>query len=104
MMPAVPTFSKLPSNLGKCTEKELLESLLNERGNRYGEFDTQTTTAQGIKTFLRDTPNWKNLEAAKREALELIATKISRIMHGDPNYKDSWEDIAGYAKLIADKL
>ncbi len=23
---------------------------------------------------------------------------------GDPNYADSWVDIAGYAKLVADRL
>jgi len=34
----------------------------------------------------------------------MICHKISRIVNGDPNYKDSWHDIIGYAKLIEDKL
>lgn len=38
------------------------------------------------------------------EALEMIAHKIGRIINGDPNYADSWHDIAGYAKLVADRL
>ena len=25
-------------------------------------------------------------------------------MNGDPNYADSWIDIAGYAKLVSDRL
>jgi hypothetical protein len=40
----------------------------------------------------------------QREALEMIAHKIARIINGDPNYADSWVDIAGYAKLVADRL
>lgn len=33
----------------------------------------------------------------------MIAHKIGRILNGDPNYRDSWDDIAGYAKLAADR-
>ena len=39
-----------------------------------------------------------------REALFMIAHKIGRIVNGDPWYADSWVDIAGYAKLVADRL
>lgn len=50
--------------------------------------------------------NWskKELSSDKQEALEMIAHKIGRILNGDPNYKDSWTDIAGYAQLVADTL
>ena len=34
----------------------------------------------------------------------MIQHKIARILNGDPNWKDTWDDIAGYAKLIGDKL
>jgi hypothetical protein len=34
----------------------------------------------------------------------MIAHKIGRILNGDPDYIDSWDDIAGYAKLVADRL
>lgn len=34
----------------------------------------------------------------------MIAHKLGRIINGDPNYSDSWHDIAGYAKLVADRL
>jgi hypothetical protein len=34
----------------------------------------------------------------------MIAHKIGRIVNGDPRYADSWVDIAGYAKLVADRL
>lgn len=38
------------------------------------------------------------------EALFMIAHKIGRIVNGDPWHVDSWIDIAGYAKLVADRL
>jgi len=31
-------------------------------------------------------------------------TVVLGILNGDPNYVDSWVDIAGYAKLVADRL
>jgi hypothetical protein len=45
-----------------------------------------------------------DLDADQLEALEMICHKIGRIVNGDPNYADSWIDIAGYAKLVADRL
>jgi hypothetical protein len=34
----------------------------------------------------------------------MIQHKIARILNGDPNYHDSWHDIGGYSKLVADRL
>jgi hypothetical protein len=53
---------------------------------------------------MRDTPNWKRLAPYQKEALEMKAHKIGRILNGDPDYSDSWIDIAGYAQLVADRL
>lgn len=39
-----------------------------------------------------------------REALDMICHKMARILNGDPNYRDSWVDIAGYAMLVANRL
>lgn len=38
------------------------------------------------------------------EALDIITQKIGRIINGDANYADSWQDIAGYAQLVANRL
>ena len=51
-----------------------------------------------------DSPNWETLSDDKKEALEMTALKIGRILNGDPEYADSWHDIAGYAKLVEDTL
>jgi hypothetical protein len=47
---------------------------------------------------------WSSLKADQKEGLEMIAAKISRILNGDPDYPDSWDDIAGFATLVANRL
>ncbi|MCA9183776.1 MAG: hypothetical protein KDA51_20080 [Planctomycetales bacterium] len=73
---------------------------LNQRGNRYGEFNRHAEITQNIKKAMQDSPNWATLKPWHREGLEMIAHKIGRILNGDPNYDDSWHDIAGYAQLV----
>lgn len=81
-----------------------VDTTLNQRGQRYGEFKTHAQITQDLKEVMRLTDNWERLESFQIEALEMIAHKIGRILNGDPNYDDSWVDIAGYAKLVADRL
>ncbi len=81
-----------------------VDKTLEERGSRYGKFKNHAEITQALKAVMFDyNPNLE-LRASQREALEMIAHKIGRIINGDPNYADSWIDIAGYAKLVADEL
>lgn len=77
---------------------------LTERGERYGKFKEHAAIAQAMKSEMQSVYGWCNLAPDQREALEMIAHKIARILNGDPNYVDSWHDIAGYATLVADRL
>jgi len=79
-----------------------LSTILSERGARYGKFSKHAQITQELKCVFIHSPNWKRLTYAQAESLEMIAHKIGRILNGDPNYADSWQDIAGYAKLVAD--
>jgi len=81
-----------------------IAATLSQRGSRYGAFETHARITQDLKVVMGDTPNWAFLADDQKEALEMIAHKIGRILNGDPNYDDSWIDIAGYAKLVADRL
>lgn len=76
---------------------------LTERGERYGKFVDHARIAQNIKAVMAE-GKWFDLATDQKEALEMIAHKIARILNGDPNYADSWHDIAGYAKLVEDRL
>lgn len=77
---------------------------LEERGSRYGSFDEHARITQNIKAAMRDSPNWETLTPSMRESLEMLAHKAGRILNGDPTYHDSWHDIIGYTKLVADTL
>ena len=83
---------------------ESISGTLAERRSRYGEFLEHARITQAIKAAMADSPNWEGLADDQREALEMIAHKAGRILNGDPNYHDSWHDIVGYAKLVADRL
>lgn len=83
-----------------------IDAVLAERGSRYGKFTGHAEITQQIKDAIRQAlaKRSKVLAADQTEALEMIAHKIGRIVNGDPDYADSWVDIAGYAKLVADRL
>jgi hypothetical protein len=81
-----------------------VDETLIERGTRYGKFKDQAHICQMLKETMRMTEGWLNLSADQAEALEMIQHKIARILNGDPDYHDSWHDIAGYSKLVADRL
>ena len=76
-----------------------VEHTLQERGRRYGEYREHARITQNIKRAMRDSPNWQRLSDDQRETLEMIAHKIGRALNGDPDYADTWHDIAGYATL-----
>jgi hypothetical protein len=78
--------------------------VLTERGTNYGSFVGTADVAQKIKHVLERGSSYHKLAPDQKESLDLIATKLGRIVNGDPNYADSWVDIAGYAKLVADRL
>lgn len=81
-----------------------IDATLNERGSRYGVFTDHAAITQGLKSVMKATPKWAALQPDQKEALEMVQHKIGRILNGDPDYHDSWHDIVGYAKLVADRL
>lgn len=81
-----------------------IDATLAERGSRYGEFDEHARITQNIKAAMADSPNWTGLPDDMREALEMVAHKVGRILNGDPAYADSWHDIGGYTRLVEQRL
>jgi hypothetical protein len=80
--------------------KDKVDATLEERGNQYGDVEEQATVAESIKASMRRYPeHWEALSPVKKQSLDVIALKISRIICGNPLQPDSWHDIAGYAKL-----
>ena len=80
--------------------------VLDARAEQYGSFMQSSDTSVRIKGIMHNAVarNAVHLYPDQLQALDMIATKISRIVHGNPNHLDSWIDIAGYATLVADRL
>jgi hypothetical protein len=78
----------------------MIEDILAERQKTHGDFYDVAMTAQTLKDAMRRGKNWKILDDTQRETLEMIASKIGRILAGNPHEPDHFRDIAGYAQLI----
>ena len=81
-----------------------IKDILEERGNRYGEFSEHSRITQEIKLTMQSGCSWDKCTDSQKEALEMIAHKIGRIVNGDPSYDDSWIDIVGYTQLVVDEF
>lgn len=76
-----------------------IKETLAVRHNTHGNFEDGAAISQGICTVLRAGIGWENLFPAQREALEMIAHKMARIVTGNPDFADHWHDVSGYARL-----
>ena len=83
-----------------------VDDILDKRAATYGSFINVALFAQEMKELIRSALDEQNagLQADHQEALDMITSKIARIIIGDSNHIDSWIDIAGYATLVADRL
>ena len=101
------SINELPITMEEDEVFDTLTNTLTERGNRYGKFKNQAAVSQELKQALyrhMDLVSKVELDPDQLEALEMICHKLARIVNGDPDYADSWHDIAGYAQLVADRL
>lgn len=83
-----------------------VDQVLDSRAVDYGAFKDGAALMQGIKRLLADhaQKHGKTFADDQWEALEMIVHKMGRIVNGNPDKVDHWTDIAGYAKLVADRL
>lgn len=83
-----------------------IDLTLAERGKRYGVFAQHAVITQSLKSIVASElgVRGKFLAHDQQEAMDMICHKMGRIINGDPDYVDSWIDIAGYAQLVADRL
>lgn len=81
-----------------------IEQILEQRNQQYGNFQGHSRISQNIKRAFSDSPNWSLLSNDKRECLEMVANKIGRILNGNQEFYDSWNDIIGYMKLVVKTL
>ena len=81
-----------------------VQETLNDRRKDYGDFVTLMELSQELQDVMRSRFGWTRLTGVQREALQMIASKIARILNGNPNLRDNWHDIQGYARTVENSL
>lgn len=83
-----------------------ISTLIAERHKRHGDFETTASVAQAIKSAWRGVLHGENnhLSPEQVESLDLISTKMARIVCGNADEPDHWLDIEGYARLARNRL
>lgn len=75
-----------------------VRTLIAERGKTHGpDAIHQLGHAQALKRAIGHREN-PNLTLAEKEAMDMIAVKLSRLVNGEP-IGDHWDDIIGYAAI-----
>jgi hypothetical protein len=75
------------------------DAVLTERATTHGRFLDNARNGQGLRDLFRQSPHWAEMDPVCREALDMMACKISRILSGQATFADHWLDIEGYARL-----
>ena len=83
-----------------------VDATLDARAVEYGKFIEGAEVMQMLKRVVQVALNNRDKVLAhdQAEAMDMIIHKIGRIVNGNPDVVDHWLDIAGYAKLVADRL
>jgi hypothetical protein len=83
-----------------------VDATLDARALDYGKFIEGAEIMQMLKRVVQAALNNRDKVLAhdQAEAMDMIIHKIGRIVNGNPDVVDHWLDIAGYAKLVADRL
>jgi hypothetical protein len=78
--------------------------IIKEREKTHGDFMLKATFIHEFIENITDLYSWKDLEPDQKEAIHMIMVKLSRILYGNPNHTDHWDDISGYALLVSERL
>jgi hypothetical protein len=76
-----------------------LDDILKDKRTTHGDFSETAALSQAIKMLFRRGKNWESMPNDGKESLELLASNIARILHGDASEARHWNHAAGYMRL-----
>ena len=85
-------------------QKGTTMDIIKERAKTHGDYKSTSAWSQSLKDMFRSGGNWHNMNDGQKEALEMIAVKLARLLNGNPQFPDHWDDISGYGKLGANSI
>ena len=108
LAPAEPTpeVSQKLEQMGIEMYEDGVDVTLDARAVDYGKFIEGAEVMQMLKRVVQNALSNRDKVLAhdQAESIDMIIHKIGRIINGNPDVVDHWLDIAGYAKLVADRL
>jgi len=83
-----------------------LDKILEERGNKYGDFKMLSDISQRIKElwYMSQNESFKEPTDAMNEAMEMVIHKLARCFNGDRYYKDNIVDAINYLRLYLNEI
>ena len=81
---------------------ESIEDITKARESDYGGLNNVSYVARKLKLLFRELGYETHFSDVQVEGTDMILHKFARLISGNPNNVDSWNDIAGYASKIAD--
>jgi len=85
-------------------KQDQISQILEAREKEHGNFLMKAVFIQEIMEDISGLYSFQDMMPDQKEAIHMIVHKLSRILYGNANHVDSWIDIAGYAKLVSDRL
>jgi len=84
-----------------CDRKDATEELIDERGEVYGDYETNANLAMDMIDKMQANPGWRELDGPAQYGLLMMTVKMVRIVNGGQVQQDSLADIEAYSRLIA---
>lgn len=79
-----------------------IDALIAAHQATHGDFAETAAIAQSLKAIFDKAA--VRFGPVQREALDMIAVKLARILSGDPCHAEHWLDLAAYARLAGRDL
>jgi len=105
-LPSLAPAQPMPEDSQKLEQVGIIDETLDARALDYGKFIEGAEVMQMLKRVVQNALSNRDKVLAhdQAESIDMIIHKIGRIINGNPDVVDHWLDIAGYAKLVADRL
>jgi hypothetical protein len=94
-----PNMERLKAELGRTPPPPPETKAEDYAPKKVSKWLGTANLSQGIKEILHDSPSWTYLSNPQREALELIASAISRICTEDPHDRAPWAAMIEFTTL-----
>src|SRR5690349_24738584 len=78
--------------------------LIDTREARYGSMDANATETWRLMDVFERCPGWSRFTPVQKHVFYMTVHKMARMLCGDPNYIDNYDDIIGYWTRARDFL